>query len=260
MLLASWQFARPEDMYPRAVDAVGRALALDESLADAHASLGFVNLNWQWDWAAAERELRRAIELNPSHETAHRWLSAFLGALGRYDEALPIAERALVLDPVSVLPHMNLGIVHVLCGRLDEAEAAFDRVIERDPRFVRGYTFRAYARGLRGRYDEALLDMDVAEGISHVPIVRIVRVAILAWAGREPEARAALGPIMRELPQFYLASAHAALGEIDDALGALERAVDARDDWMYSIGTQPFFRNLRGHPRFERIRERLGLA
>ena len=81
-LLASWNYATPREMFPRATAAAERAIALDDRSADAHASLGFVKYNYEWDWAGAERELRRAIELNPSHETAHRWLSGFLAGIG----------------------------------------------------------------------------------------------------------------------------------------------------------------------------------
>jgi eukaryotic-like serine/threonine-protein kinase len=260
MLLASWQFARPEEMYPRAAQAVQRALALDESLADAHASLGFVKLNWEWDWEGAQRELQRAIELNPSHETAHRWLSAFLAAIGRYPEALPIAERALTLDPVSVLPTMNLGIVHYLAGRYDEGAARFAAVLERDPGFVRGYAFLAAALAYQGRFAESDATMERAEAISVIPMVRVSRVLALAVSGREAEARAlydSLAP--SNLPHFYRAGVHAELGEVDAAVDELERAVDAREDWMYSITTQPFFRALRQHPRFERLKARLQL-
>ena len=106
-ILASWQFASPAEMYPVATTAARRAIELDDSLAEAHASLGFVKMNWEWDWDGVLRELRRAIEINPNHETAHRWLSAFLAGIGRREEAMPIAERAVLLDPLSVLPRMS---------------------------------------------------------------------------------------------------------------------------------------------------------
>src|SRR4249920_2867790 len=92
-ILASWQFAEPAEMFPLATTAAQRALELDGSLAEAHASLGFVKMNWEWDWDGVIRELRRAIELNPNHETSHRWLSAFLAGIGRKEDAMPIAER-----------------------------------------------------------------------------------------------------------------------------------------------------------------------
>ena len=124
-ILASWQFASPAEMYPVATTAARRAIELDDSLAEAHASLGFVKMNWEWDWDGVLRELRRAIEINPNHETAHRWLSAFLAGIGRREEAMPIAERAVLLDPLSVLPRMNLGIIHYISDDQLAAEAEF---------------------------------------------------------------------------------------------------------------------------------------
>ena len=155
-LLASWQFASAKENFPQAAKAAERALELDPSLADAHASLGFVKLNWEWDWEGAMRELRTAIALNPSHETAHRWLSAFLAGIGRDDEAVPIAQRAIELDPISVLPRMNLGIVAFLAWRFEDAEIEFRRVIEKDPNFVRAYAFLACSLSFMERHDEAI--------------------------------------------------------------------------------------------------------
>jgi tetratricopeptide (TPR) repeat protein len=143
-------------MFPIAADAARRALELDESLAEAHASLGFVKMHWEWDWDGVLREFRRAIELNPNHETAHRWLSAFLAGIGRSDEAMPIAERALLLDPISVLPLMNIGIVHMLAGDLPGAEVQFRRVIAKNPTFPRAYLFLGTILSLQGKHEEGI--------------------------------------------------------------------------------------------------------
>jgi tetratricopeptide (TPR) repeat protein len=143
-------------MFPIAASAAQRALELDESLAEAHASLGFVKMSWEWDWDGVLSELQRTIELNPNHETAHRWLSAFLAGIGRVDEAMPIAERALLLDPLSVLPHMNLGIIHFLSGNYVAAEAEFRHVLEMQPGFLRADTFLGATLSWQGRDDEAI--------------------------------------------------------------------------------------------------------
>jgi tetratricopeptide (TPR) repeat protein len=153
-LLASWQFAAPSDMYPMAVAAARRAIELDPSSADAHASIGYTKLNWEWDWDGAIHELHRAIELNPNHETAHRWLSAFLAGIGKDEQAMPIARHAIQLDPLSVLPRMNLGIIHFLAGRHEDAASEFRRVIEMDPGFVRAHIFLGGAFSFLGRHAE----------------------------------------------------------------------------------------------------------
>jgi serine/threonine-protein kinase len=259
-VLASWQFAEPADMYPKAVVAARRALDLDENLAEAHASLGFIHYQWDWDWDGAVRELHRAIELNPNLENAHRWLSAFLAGIGRYEEALPIALKVPTLDPLSVLPHMNLGIIHLLSARYDSALAEFERVMQMDPGFLRAGNFAGVALSFLGRHDEAvaITQRTAAAGKEHA--INILPLGIcLVRAGRIAEAREALDPIMPALPAFYHASVHASLQEEAAMYDELERGIAAHDDWMYSIGTQPWFREYRDQPRFKALMRQLNL-
>jgi serine/threonine-protein kinase len=259
-LLASWQFATAKEMYPQAVEAARRALELDPSLADAHASLGFVKLNWEWDWNGALDEFRRAIALNPSHEAAHRWLSAFLAGIGRDDEALPIAQRAAELDPISVLPRMNLGIVALLAWRFDDAVAELRRVLEKDPNFVRAYAFLACSLSFLERHDEAIAaGRTGVEGSNRHPMLLFAQGVCIARSGKLQEARAIFEPIMSELDPFYEATVYAMLHEDEAALETLERAPDAKSDWMYSVGRQPWFRQYHQHPRFIRLLEKLQL-
>jgi serine/threonine-protein kinase len=259
-LLASWQFASAEENYPRAAAAARRALALDPGSADAHASLGFVKLNWEWDWEGALHELRRAIELNASHETAHRWLSAFLAGIGEHDEALRIAHRAAELDPISVLPRMNLGIVHLLAWRYEDAEAEFRNVIQKDPTFARAYGFLAWSLSMLGSHDEALsVARAGVERANRHPMFLYMLGAVLAVSGQTEEARKLFEPILPGLEPIYVASVHATLGDESAALDALERAAETRSDWMYSVGTQPWFRAYHGHPRFTALLERMRL-
>jgi tetratricopeptide (TPR) repeat protein len=259
-LLASWQFATAKEMYPQAVKAARRALELDPSLADAHASLGFVKLNWEWDWNGALDEFRRAIALNPSHEAAHRWLSAFLAGIGRDDEAVPIALRAADLDPISVLPRMNLGIIAVLAGRFEDAVAELRRVLEKDPNFVRAYAFLACSLSYLDRHDEAIAvaRTGVEKSNRHAMLLFSLGICI-ARSGNLDEARAIFEPIISELDLFYEATVYAVLREDSKALETLERAPDAKSDWMYSIGRQPWFSQYRDHPRFIRLLEKLQL-
>jgi len=260
-LLASWQFSSAKEAYPRAIKAAERALELDPSLADAHASLGFVKLNAESDWEGATDEYRTAIALNPSHETAHRWLSAFLAGIGRDDEAMPIALRATELDPISVLPRMNLGIVHWLAWRYEAAELEFRNVIEKDPTFVRAYAFLAVSLSFQGRHEAAILAAraGVERSNRHVMLLFALGICI-ALAGRLGEARASLEPIIGELDPFYEATVYASLGEDSAALDTLERAPDAHPDWLYSVGRQPWFGQYHTHPRFIRLLERLRLT
>jgi len=261
-LLASWQFAVPDEMYPRAMAAARRAIELDSASADAHASLGFVKLNWEWDWEGAAAELRRAIALNPSHETAHRWLSAFLAAIGRTDEAIPVARRAMALDPVSVLPRMNLGIIHFLSGRYDEAAAEFQRVLDQDPGFIRGYAFLAAGELHAGRGEVALAAARRAVELSnHHHMMVVVLATVLGVTGRHAEARTTMATVAADQVQpMYAAMYYAGVGEVDAMFAELERGVAERSDWMYSVANQPWFKAWRSHPRFVALLEGMRLT
>jgi tetratricopeptide (TPR) repeat protein len=254
-LLASWQFADPDEMYPLASQAARRALELDPSLAEAHASIGFIKMNWEWDWDGVLREFRRAIELNPNHETTHRWLSAFLAGIGRRDEAMPIAERAVLLDPLSVLPRMNIGIIHYLTNDPVGAEREFRRVLEIDPGFLRAVLFLGVTLTVQRRHGEAITMFEsLVERGGRLPLYLWSLGTAYARAGRIQEARALLDPIHGStFPAIYRAMSHFSLGETDQAFAALEQAVAQRADWMYSLGHQPFLAELRTDPRFQTI-------
>ena len=259
-LLASWQFASAKENFPQAAKAAQRALELDPSLADAHASLGFVKLNWEWDWEGAMHELRTAIALNPSHETAHRWLSAFLAGIGRDDEAVHIAQRAIELDPISVLPRMNLGIVAFLAWRFEDAEVEFRLVIEKDPNFVRAYAFLACSLSYMDRHDEAIsvARTGVERSNRHVMLLFALGI-VTARAGKIDEAREIFMPVLPDLTPFYAATVFAMLQEDSAALDTLEKSPEARSDWMYSVGRQPWFRQYHSHRRFVKLLEDLSL-
>jgi serine/threonine-protein kinase len=259
-LLASWQFASAAEHMPRAANAANRAIELDPSLADAHASLGFVKLNWEWDWEGALFAFRRAIALNPSHEAAHRWLSAFLAGIGRDEEALPIALRVMELDPMSVLPRMNLGLLHFFAARHEKAATEFRRVIEKDPAFVRAYAFLSVSLSFLDRHDEALaVAREGAERSNQHAMLLLPLGLVLARSGRLDEAKTTFDRIFADLTPIYQAAALASLGEETAALDALDRAPAARSDWMYSVERQPWFYELRSHPRFRHLFKNLGL-
>jgi Tfp pilus assembly protein PilF len=236
-------------------------LELDDSLAEAHASLGFVKLNWEWDWDGALRELRRAIELNPNDETSHRWLSAFLGGIGRVDEAMPIAQRALLLDPLSVLPHMNLGIIQFLSGRTEAAESEFRRVLEMQPDFLRARSFLGATLMIQGQYEEAISILETLRKAGERTPMYIWPLGVAyAMAGKMNEAHELLDPIHRsKFPPLYKAIGHKLLGEMDMVFPALEQGITERSDWMYSLNTQPWLLDLHDDPRFHAVVAKLGL-
>jgi tetratricopeptide (TPR) repeat protein len=259
-LLATWRFAASDEMIPRALAAAQRALELDPASSEAHASVGFLKLNWEWDWLTAARSLRRAIVLNPSNETAHRWLSGFLGGIGRTDEALPIAERARLLDPLSVLPLMNLGIINYLGWRFEEAGRWFDAALTMQPGFERARTWRALAFSATDRHDEALAILRDVYAASSGPLTTFLLGTVAMRAGNVVEGRGLLEPLLgTTLPAWNQAIILGALGDEAGLFAALERALVEKSDWTYTLTRQPSFRPWHGDARFKRVVASLGL-
>ena len=253
-LLASWQFAAPEEMFPSAVAAARRALELDPSLSEAHASIGFVKYAWEWDWVGAVQSLRRAIALNPNNETAHRWLSGFLGGIGRFEEAMPIAERAVALDPLSMLPRMNVGIIQWLNGRGEDAVRSFQAIVDREPHFARAVGFLAATHTSLGRHDRAIPLLE--ELLARDPKDVAARWALgvtYAGGGRTDDARRMFADTGANFPGLYVAIGHGLLNEEDAMFAALEEAIRTRGDWTYTLAQQPWFRPWHGDPRFTRL-------
>jgi serine/threonine-protein kinase len=260
-LLASYAHARPTEMYPRAAAAATQAIALDESLADGHASLGFAKYNWEWDWEGAERELRRAIALNPSYATAYQWLAMFLAGLGRIDEAFQLAHRAIDLDPLSVNPNMTLGVALAFAGRMDDAVRQFRRVIAMQPGFVFGLVWLCAAHAMMGHGEESLA---VAERMMQLTGEAQIARAALAVAygatGRIVEARQIQADLAGapDRPLFQHAVVYAIMGDEAAGFDGLERALVARTD-MYTLRVHPAFSRMRAQPRFVRLLEQVGL-
>ena len=210
-VLASWQFADPAEMYPVATDAARRALELDESLAEAHASLGFVKMNWEWDWDGVLRELRRAIELNPNHETAHRWLSAFLAGIGRFDEAMPIAERARAArSPLGASADESRDHPHAVGRSAALLKRGFADVLAMNPAFLRALLFLGAVLGLQRKYDESIRIMsELVERGNRAPFYIWGLAMAHAMAARTREARELLAPLdQSKFPALYRAEVY----------------------------------------------------
>ena len=260
-LLGSYAYARPTEMYPRAAAAAAQATALDESLAEGHASLGFAKYNWEWDWEGAERELRRAIALNPSYATAHQWLAMFLAGLGRADEALPLARRAIDLDPLSVNPNMTLGVALAFAGRLDDATRQFRRVIAMQPGFVFGSVWLCAATAMMGQGEESLAVAErLMQTTGEAQIARATLAVAYGATGRIAEARQIQADLTGapDRPLFQHAVIYAIIGDDAAAFDGLERALVARTD-MYMLRAHPAFARMRAQPRFARLLEQLRL-
>jgi len=247
----------------KASAAARQALELDDSLAEAHTSLGFVKFRFEWDWAGAEREFQRAIELQPGYPTARQWYAMCLGLLGRTEEALAEVRRALTLDPLSLTINAALARLLAATGQHDRAVEQIWKLLEMDPNFSRAYFDLGLIYADRGKTDEAIAALQkAAQSEGENPQVIACLGYFYALAGRRDEAERMLhwlGEQERKgfVSPYLQAAIHVGLGENDRAIALLEKGYEVQANEMVYLKTSPFFANLRGEPRFQELLRRM---
>jgi Tol biopolymer transport system component/serine/threonine protein kinase/Tfp pilus assembly protein PilF len=257
----------PKDAFPKARAALIRALEIDDTLAEAHASLAYCLGNYDWDWDACEHEFKRALELKPGYATTHHWYGfIYLAAMGRLDEAIAETKQALELDPLSSPVGSNIGFLIYLARRYDEALDQFRRNLEMHRRFVYTHWQMALAYEQCGRYDEAIAAFKKAIALSgNSALPRALLARTYALSGRKNEASALLDELSELSTQHYvspyrIAAVYSALGDKDRAFIWLEHAYETRDGWLIWLAVDPVVDNLRSDKRFSDLLNRVGLA
>jgi len=249
---------------PRAKEEVEKALRLDERLAEAHTTLGWIKFFYDWDWAGSEREHRRALELNPNLPAAHVGYATLLSYLGRHDEALAEMERAHRLDPLSPLSGALHGQSLYLARRYPEAVEHLRRQLEINPEFWLSLLMlgRSYER--MGSYEEALAAFRRAGEIGGTTEPLSLSGYTYAVSGRKAEAERTLHELMTRgersyVPPYNVALVYHGLGDTDAALKWLERAYEEHDVRLIFLGVEPKWDGLRADPRFADLIKRVGL-
>jgi tetratricopeptide (TPR) repeat protein len=249
----------PREAFPRATSAVRQALAFDSTLAEAHASLAHIHLEFDHDWEAAEREYRRAIALDARYPVAHHWYGGFLSARGRHDEALRQAEIARTLDPLSLIIQTWLGLRYYFARRYQEAIAEYRKAVELDDDFAPAHWHLGWAYEQAGRFEEGIAEARRALALDQDNLLYLASLGhAFARAGRAPEARRTLARLEeasrgRHVSAYHVAVIHAALGDTDAALDGLERAYAEQSPWIGYLGVDPRVDPVRAHPRFRRL-------
>jgi len=252
----------PMEAMPKARDAAERALRLDDSLADAHASLGFVYTIYDWRWADAERELRRALELNSNYAPAHGWYSWLLAALGRPSESLRESRLARELDPLSPMILGNAGWAAMVARQPDEAIPALRRAIELEPGLGMAHATLAIVYAQKGLRSEALAEARTAQEVDHSPLILAMTGSAIATAGdlegaREVLARLAEISKTRYVCPYEVGVIYAHLGEIDEAFRRLEKAYQVRSQCLPFLKVDPQLDPIRSDPRYADLLRRL---
>jgi|SRR5436190_244441 len=243
-----------------------KALELDDTLAEPHAILARL-AQQQWDWVNAEREYRRAIELNPSYPAARIWHAMYLYAMQRFDEAAAEARRAQELDPTSPLVNTWAGAAYFLVGRVDEAMASWRRALELDPGDVDASLALGRAYVTQGKYEAAIAQLKRAVLLNpKQPMVVGALAHAQARAGEREEALRLMGELRRIeaekvgfVSPFGMIWGYAGLGDNDRAFAWLEKAYQERYDRMVWLNVDPLLAPLRPDPRFADLVRRMGL-
>jgi TolB-like protein/Tfp pilus assembly protein PilF len=255
--------ARPREAYAKAKTAALRALAGDSTLADAHAALGYARMFGDYDWPGGEREVRRAMALDPNYAPAHQRAANYFLAQNRPDEAATEAERARALDPLSRVIGADAGTALGMAGRFDEALRVLRATLELDPNFARAHTALCDVYLWQRKAREAVAACERAAALSGRELAVGPLAYAYAAAGERARAAAVLGELEDRRRRTYVRStaiavARLGLGDVDAALAWLDSAVAEHDpnlDYLWA----PIWAPLHADPRFARLRVRMGL-
>ena len=257
----------PAEAFPLARMAAERARALDETLPEAHASLGAISLFHDWEFAAARAQLERAVALNPSNVSAHTWLAMYHAMRGDPDTALDWARRAIKIDPLAAPASYSELFTLTISRRYQEAIECAERVLSLNPAYAEGYRALGtclLALGQHGPGLDALRQaVKIGGGAYTWGSVNLARA--LANLGDLDEAERLLAELEQRardewVSPMTLGVVYAALGRTDDALVAIERSFEERDCWVIALAVEPAYETLRGHPRFEAIVRKVAIA
>lgn len=270
-LAVGWNFLSdlhlpPRETEPIAQAAALKALRLDESSAPAHGTLGLIKTQYDWDWAGAEREFNRAIELAPKDNSSHQIYGWYLIAMGRFAEAQAEMKRALESDPSSEFASWGMGDSFYFARQYDQAVEQYRRAIAAEPRSHWTHLMLGWAYEQQGKVPEAIDELKLAKRLNDIPQVRAALAHGFALAGQRAEAQTALAELLDTAKQRYvspydIAVVYTGLGEKNQALAWLEKAYEDRSGWLALwLKVDPKFDELRSDSHFTDLLRRIGHA
>jgi len=264
-IMGFYSLMAPKDAFPKAEAAARRALELDENLAEAYASLGYVQLYHRWKWAEAEESFRKAIALKESYPSAHHFYLNLLVTRGRFEEALAQNLRALDLDPLSLIINAALGWYHYFHRDYQKAADSLRKTLAIDDSFGLAHLWLSWALVKLGRFDEAIKEAQQGVTMSGTKGEALAATAYAyAAAGERARAQSLLDELLqisreRFVQPYYLASIASALGNVADAIRWLDESVAIRSHLLVFLNVDPRFDELRSRPEFAAIAEQVGV-
>src|SRR5262249_21207193 len=231
---------------------------------EAHTALAYVKFYYDWDWAEADAEFKRAIELNPNYATAHQWYAEYLASMSRSDEALSERERAKGLDPLSPIITSELGFSYFETRQYDRAIEEFRKAVELFPNFSPAHSNLSQALESKGIYDEAIVECQKAMALANNNKLLPSLAIVYAKSGRRIEAQRALAEMIRGSKEryfqpTYIANVYMALNDKKQAFAWLDRAYRERDWALTGLKRFPAFDGYRSDARFSDLLKRMNL-
>jgi len=257
--LALLEFIPPNESYPKAKEAVGKALSLDPMLAEAHTSLGLIRFQYDWDWKGAEEEFSEAIRINPSYAPAHHFYADYLKAMGRFDEALLEIGKAQELDPLNLAINTGVGHVLYLSKQYDRAIDQYKQAVDLDPNFTLTHIWFGRPYLEKEMYPEAISELETAVKLSGEGTLALAMLGHgLASAGRKEDSKKILDQLIersktRYVPSYWVAVVYNGLKDRGETLKWLRRAFDERSSWLVWCNVEPRFDWLRGDSEFSSL-------
>jgi TolB-like protein/DNA-binding winged helix-turn-helix (wHTH) protein len=262
--LGWYGFVAPSEAFPRARDAITKALSLDDSLAEAHTSLAFVTAYYDRDWVGADREFRRAIELNPNYANGHHWYAEFLSLVGRHAQAIAESQRARELDPLSSIIDSWVSSRYYFARRYEDAIKEGRNAADLGPDFAPAHLVLGYAYEQKGMLREAITEFETASRLAAGSMYSASLTHALAGAGRRSEALNLLEGLRttakhRFVSSYDLAICEMGMGNKEQTLDLLNAAVQEHSPRVLFLGVEPRFDELRADRRFAALLRSLGL-
>ena len=265
--LLSYFSELPEnETFPKAKIAAQQALKLDDSLAEAHASLGLIAVWYELNWAGAEKEYEKAIFINPNYATAHQWYGNLLTLMGRYEEGVNQLRRAQEQDPLSLVISTDLGMALFFAQNYDQASTELNKVLELDANFTPAHYFVGWIHERRGEFASAIKEFQKAVELSQGSALFLAMLghsyAVSGQPGKARQVLSQLREIRRHKTISLTNEAIVLLGldEREEALRLLEQACQDKDVQLAPLKVNPIYESIRSDSRFQNILQRVGLA
>ena len=272
ILIPNYTSELPKIAYPKAKEAATKALQLDESLAEGHNALATIKHSYDWDFVGAEKEFKRAIELNPNYATAHHWYGEFLLDMGRIDEGTAEIRRAQELDPLSLIINSMIGITYMIKGQDDLAIEQYNKTLEMEPNFPRAHAFLAKSYENKKMFEEAINEQRIYSLLVQTPPATVEK-EIAEWREAfringekgywskyiENLEKRSAQPGNSSTPLTIIATLYVQVGEKEKVFSLLEEAYQKREVELLQIKKDPAWKSMLSDPRFIELEKRIGI-